>query len=102
MTTVQVDTTFILAAVNLEMTKANKATNELNHLTSIGYLNSQTGLDKAEEAKVHLMKAYALLDKVNFPGTDATKDGIKSTIATQDTIIDGIKFSMKLQEMGLI
>lgn len=101
MTTVQVDTTFLLAATNLEMTKANKATNELNRLASVGYLNSQTGLDTAEEVKMHLAKAHALLDKIDTPETNATKAGIEATIAAQNMIIERIKFSMKLKEMGL-
>lgn len=102
MTTVHVDATFILAAVNLEMTKANDATTELNRLASIGYLNSQMGLDKAGEVKAHLMKARDLLVRVNTPEAKATLTGIEANIAAQDMIIQRIEFSMKLKEMGLI
>lgn len=106
MSTVQFDATFILAAANLEMTKANIAVTELNRLATIGYLDSQTGLDKAEEVKAHLTRAYALLDKVDTPDANATKTGLAATIAAQDLIIHRIKGSMKLKEqlkeLGLI
>ena len=46
MTTVKIDATFILAAANLEMSKANKACEELNHLATTGYLNSQNEIKR--------------------------------------------------------
>lgn len=94
MTTVQFDATFILGAVNLEMTRANIAVTELNRLTTIGYLDSQTGLDKAEEVKTHLTRAYALLEKVDTPDAKAAKTGLAATIATQDLVIHRIKGSI--------
>jgi len=105
MSTVRIDETFVLAAVNLEMTKANNATKELNYLASIGYLNSQTGLDKAEEVKEHLMKAYTLLDKVDLPNAKDTRTALAATIAAQDLIIHRIEGSKnlkeRLEELGL-
>ena len=94
MGTVQIMPEFILAAVNAEMSKASKACDELNRLMSIGYLNSQTGLDVAKTAKAHLMKAYELLGMVDFPEAKATRYGIAVTMASQDLIISRIELSL--------
>lgn len=85
---------FILAAVNMEMTKANESSVELQRLMEIGYLNSQTGLDVAKEVKAHLTKAYELLDKVDIFEAKASQLGIAVTIAQQDRIIKYIELSL--------
>ena len=85
---------FILAAVNMEMTKAGKSSEELERLMEIGYLNSQTGLDVAKEVKSHLTKAYELLDKVDTLETKMAQLGIAATIAQQDRIIAYIELSL--------
>jgi hypothetical protein len=91
MTTVQFIPEFILAAVDAELAKAGKASDELMRLMNIGYINSQTGLDVAKEVKTHLMKAYTLLEMVNTPETNATKFTIAETMGRQDTIIRNIE-----------
>ena len=101
MISVQFDSLFITKAANMEMNRANKACEELTHLMTIGYLNSQTGLDKAEEAKMHLVKARDLLARIDTPEVNATRNAIDATITAQDMIIRRIKFSMKLRELGL-
>lgn len=98
---VRFDNLVIMKAANLEMTRASKACDELTHLMSVGYLNTQTGVDKAEEAKEHLTKARDLLAQVDTPEANATRAGIEATLVAQDMIIRRIKFSMKLREMGL-
>lgn len=98
---VRFDDLVIAKAANLEMNRAKKACDELNHLMSIGYLNTQTGVDKAEEAKAHLTKAHDLLARIDTPEVNATRAGIQATITAQDMVIRRIKLSMKLRELGL-
>lgn len=94
METVQFLPNFILAAVNQEMAKADKASAELNRLMSVGYLNSQTGLDKAREVKTHLTKARDLLDRVDAPGVKQLQANISVTIRRQDLVIRRIELSL--------
>ena len=94
METVQIMPNFILAAANMEMSKAGKASDELNRLMAIGYLNSQTGLDIANSVKTHLTKAYELLDRVDTPGVKALQCNILVTIGRQDMIIRRIELSL--------
>jgi hypothetical protein len=93
MNTVQFAPEFILAAANMEMTKAGKASDELYRLMNIGYINSQTGLDVAKNVKTHLTKAYELLDLVNNPEAKATQLTLAETMARQD-IIRNIELSL--------
>ena len=94
METVRVSPNFVLAAANMEMTKAAKSSDELYRLMTIDYINSQTGLDVATEVKTHLMKAHDLLDLVDTPDAKATQLGIAAAIGRQDMIIRKIELSI--------
>lgn len=94
MDTVKFTPEFVLAAVNANMTKASKASDELLRLANIDYINSQTGLDVANEVKTYLTKAYELLDLVDIPETKATQFAIGAAITRQNTIIRNIELSL--------
>jgi hypothetical protein len=94
MNTVHFSPNFVLAAVNMEMTKANKASAELYRLMNIGYMYSQMGLDVAKDVKTHLTKAYELLELVNTPDAKEAQFAIGGTIARQDMIIRTIEMSL--------
>lgn len=95
METVHIDTGFLLRAVNLELAKADEAVRELNRLATIGYRNSQTGLDVARSAKEHLMKARDLIEPVNIPMAEPAKRRISEAIGRQDYIIWSIELYLK-------
>lgn len=92
MNTVHISDTLILAAANSEMKKAAEKTAELNRLAEIGYLNSQTGLDVAIDARNHLVKAYDLLGRINTLDAMHSRAGTKLAIERQDEIIWKIRF----------
>lgn len=94
MTTVKFDVTFLLDIVVKELAKAEELGKELERLMSIGYLTSQTGLDKAEEMKAHLTKAYNILCEVNIPEAEPQKLYAAVTLANHDRLIEKIKLSM--------
>lgn len=95
MEAVHIDPGFLLRAVNLELTKADEAVRELNRLASIGYRNSQTGLDVALGGKEHLIKARELVEHVNIPMIEPVKRRISECIGRQDYIIWSIELSMQ-------
>jgi hypothetical protein len=84
----------ILAAATSEMNKAEIAMKELRRLMDIGYLNSQTGLDKAEEARQHLVKAYDLLGRVQFPAAALLRSTTGKVLAEHEQIIRRIKLTL--------
>ena len=94
MGTIQFTPNFVLAASNMELTKAQEAVQELNRLMSIGYMNSQTGLDVARDAKAHLVKAYELLAMVDIPEAKSMRSYIATTIGNQEIIIRRIELSL--------
>lgn len=94
MSTVQISSDFVLAAIDMEMTKALNATRELVRLDSIGYSNSQTGLDVAREGKSHLVKVYELYALINDPEVKAVQSEIAEAIGKQEIIIRRIELSL--------
>ena len=94
MATVNFNPTLILAMVNLESERANKIQKELTRLQSIGYLNSQTGLDLAKTARQHMQKAYDLLEHLSTPEATVLRRLIVDTMLVQERIIARIEVAM--------
>lgn len=97
MATVNFDPTLILAMVNLESEKVHKIEQELTRLQSIGYLNSQTGLDLAKTARQHLWKAYDLLEHLSTPEATILRRLIVDTMMVQERIIARIEVHMLMK-----
>ena len=82
---------FMLAAANMELDRASKATNELLRLMNVGYFISQTGLDVAKVAKTHLMKAHEILAMINIPDVKVLQRKVADSLAEQNMIIENIE-----------